>query len=244
MSREPVPPEPFGDPPQADEIDLSKTHGSILREHKEPVEGRESVPLWLVGIIMALVFWGGFYLAYYSGGFRAESFNPRRGMTASAVDGDDPAMLGKRVFMQNCVLCHQATGLGVPRVYPPLAGSEWVMGRDWRGDNHLVAIVLQGLQGPVQVDGSTFNNAMPGWSHLRDGEIAAVLTYIRSEWGNSAPAITEEFVKRSRAIAPARTVPWSPGELRAIARELSPAPVPSPAPAAAEKVSFPQKAAR
>ncbi len=55
---------------------------------------------WLVGIFMALVFWGGLYLAYYSGGFHAESFNPRRGMAGSAVDWNDPATLGKRVFTQ------------------------------------------------------------------------------------------------------------------------------------------------
>lgn len=224
MSGEHTPPEPesFGDPARTDEIDLAKTHASILREHNEPGEGRESVPLWLVGIIMALVFWGGLYLAYYSGGFRAESFTPRHGMVTPSADLNDPATLGKRVYTQNCVLCHQATGLGVPGIYPPLAGSEWVLGRDWRGDNHLVAILLQGMQGLVQVREDTFNNAMPTWSILRDEEIAAVLTYIRGEWGNSAPEIPPGFVKEQRARTAARDAPWSPDELQAIARESVP----------------------
>jgi mono/diheme cytochrome c family protein len=221
MSEESSKPEPFGDPPQAGEIDLSKTHGSILREHHEPAEGRESVPLWLVGIFMALVFWGGWYLAFYSGGFLADSFNPRHGLAGSAAESSDPTALGQRVFTQNCVLCHQATGLGVPGVYPPLAGSEWVLGRDWRGDNHLVAILLRGLQGPVQVAGGSFNNAMPGWSNLRDEEIAAVLNYVRTQWGNSAPAISVEFVKRGRALTEDRTAPWSAADLQRLARESS-----------------------
>ncbi len=242
MSSERTPPEPesFGDPPQPEEIDLSKIHGSILREHDEPAEGRESVPLWLVTIMMALVFWGGMYLAFYSGGFRAESFNPRRGMAGGAVDSNDPATLGRRVFTQNCVLCHQATGLGVPGVYPPLAGSEWVLGRDWRGDNHLVAILLNGLQGPVRVGGAAFDNAMPGWSILRDEEIAAVLNYIRTAWGNTAPPIPVEFVRQRRGLTAARAAPWSAGELQAIARESAPAPAPQPA----DELPFRRKAAR
>jgi mono/diheme cytochrome c family protein len=230
MSDDTPPPDPkaFADPPQPEEIDLSRTHGSILREHNEPAEGRESVPLWLVGLIMALVFWGGLYLAYYSGGFRADAFLPRKDMTGGGDDLRDPSMLGKRVFMQSCVLCHQADGLGIPRVYPPLAGSEWVLGNEWRGDNHLVAIVLRGLQGPVEVRGTVFNNAMPGWARLRDDEVAAVLSYIRSEWGNTGAPISAEFVKTVREQTAQRETPWSPGELQAIARTVAPPPTPEP----------------
>jgi mono/diheme cytochrome c family protein len=216
---------PFEDPPDGPEMDLAKVHGSILREHHEPAEGYESVPLWLVGIIMALVFWGGSYLAFYSGGFRSDAFVPRRGMNdAAAIDTNDPAALGKKIYTQNCVLCHQANGAGIPSVYPPLAGSEWVLAKDWRGDNHLVSIVLHGLQGPVQVGAGTYNGAMPGWKFLRDEELAAVLTYVRSQWGNAAPAVTAEFVKQSRERTVARGAPWSQHELQAIARETAPPP--------------------
>lgn len=221
---DPEPP-PFSDPPQADEIDLAKVHGSILREHREPAEGCESVPLWLVGIIMALVFWGGSYLAFNSGGFRADAFVPRRGMNSeAALAAGDTAALGKKIYTQNCVLCHQADGEGIPRVYPPLAGSEWALAQDWRGDNHVVSIVLHGLQGPVRVRGGAFNGVMPGWGFLRDEEIAAVLTYIRTQWGNAAPPITAPFVKQVRERTAARAAPWSQNELRAIARESAPPP--------------------
>ena len=128
----------------------------------------------------------------------------------------DPQMLGKRVFAQNCSACHQPTGLGTPRLFPPLAGSEWVLGSNGIGDNHLVAILLHGLQGPIDVNGYTFNNSMPPWNHLSDEQIAAVLTFIRTQWGNSAPAILVEFVKTVRVQTSARPNPWSQKDLRGI----------------------------
>jgi mono/diheme cytochrome c family protein len=221
---------PFNDPPtRSGEMDLAKVHGSILREHREPVEGYKSVPLWLVALIMALVFWGGGYLAFYSGGFRADAFLPRKGMTGIAAA--DPAQLGRRIYMQSCALCHQADGRGIPRIYPPLAGSDWVLAKDWRGDSHLASIVLHGLIGPLEVQGVTYNGAMPGWHGLGDKEIAAVLTYIRSQWGNDAPPITADFVKTVRAKNPDRVTAWTPAELQsAVARENSPPPAASPLP--------------
>jgi mono/diheme cytochrome c family protein len=230
--------EPFHDPPEGDstplypenEIDLAKVHGSILREHKEPAEGYESVPLWLMTIVMLLVFWGGGYLAFFSGGFRADAFVPRKGMAGPAVDLNDPATLGQRIYTQNCILCHQANGAGIPRIYPPLAGSEWALAKDWRGDNHLVSIVLHGLQGPVEVGGATFNGAMPGWKALRDDEVAAVLTYVRSQWGNTEAPIPADFVRQIREETATRNAVWSQGELQGVAREAAPAATGTPKP--------------
>ncbi len=217
-------------------MNVARVHGSILREQKEPKDGYEPVPLWLLTLFFAIVFWAGLYLAYYSGDFRADVFNPARaaaGAGAAEVAGPvDPRVIGKRVFTQNCVICHQATGLGVPGQFPPLAGSEWVLGGDWHGDNHLVKILLKGLQGPVQVKGETFNNAMPPWTQLTDEQIAGVLTYIRSEWGNNASPITVDFVKKIRDASADRTEPWSMKDLQAIQAEKVPeAPAASPSPA-------------
>src|ERR1700737_1711262 len=72
----------------------------------------------------------------------------------------DPKMGGKALFSANCITCHQANGEGVPGQYPPLAGSEVELGD---ATNHLIAIVLKGLQGPVVVEGKPFNNAMQAW---------------------------------------------------------------------------------
>ena len=232
------PDEGFNEKERGAEMDVAEVHGSFLRERAEPQTGREPVPLWLLAIFFSIIFWAGLYLADNSGGFRAGVFDPARGTGETAAQSGpvDPKVLGRRVFTQNCMVCHQTTGLGVARQFPPLAGSEWVLGLDWHGDNHLVKIVLKGLQGPIQVQGSTFNNAMPTWSMLTDEQIAAVLTFIRSEWGNSAPPIPADYVKAMREQTASRTEPWSPKDLQAIPAEQAPAttvpPSPSPAPSA------------
>jgi mono/diheme cytochrome c family protein len=234
------PDEGFNEKEQGSEMNVAEVHGSIVRERAEPRAGREPVPLWLLAIFFSIIFWAGLYLADNSGDFRADVFDPARvaGGSAAQTGPVDPKVLGRRVFAQNCLVCHQATGLGVARQFPPLAGSEWVLSQDWHGDNHLVKIVLKGLQGPIQVKGSTFNNAMPTWGMLTDEQIADVLTYIRSEWGNDAPPIPADYVKAMREQAAARTEPWWPKDLQAIPAEKAPAapvpstPSPAPSPAA------------
>ncbi len=80
--------------------------------------------------------------------------------------------------------------------------------------------ILYGMQGPITVKGVPFSNAMAPWNQLSDQQIAGVLTYIRSEWGNNAPPITPEFVAKIRASTPARSEAWTMSELQAIPREL------------------------
>src|SRR6185295_2813986 len=93
---------------------------------------------------------------------------------------------GKVVYSTTCAACHQATGEGVEGTYPPLAGSEIVNGDEAK----VIRIVLNGLTGPVEVAGETYSGMMPPWGGvLKDPEIAAVLTYVRSTWGNKAAPI-------------------------------------------------------
>ncbi len=128
--------------------------------------------------------------------------------------------IGQRIFTWNCALCHQLNGQGVSGQYPPLAGSEWVLAKDWHGDNHIVKIVLHGFTGPMTVNGQHFNNTMAPWGKLlTDAEIASVLTYIRSEWGNDAPPITAEFVEKIRKQTADRKNPWTQKELEEIGKE-------------------------
>ncbi len=107
-----------------------------------------------------------------------------------------PRDRGKKIFAANCQTCHQANGLGVPGQYPPLAGSEFTTG----GSRRPAMIVLKGLQGPVTVKGQKFGSAvMQPWDKtLTDQKIADVLTYERSEWGNSASAVTGEQIAALR----------------------------------------------
>ena len=224
-------------------LNVRDVHGAILREKDDPRDGYEPIPLWMVSVFMALVFWGGAYLAFNSGGFQSDVFNPTQvswtGGGAAAKGPPDPMVVGKRLFTANCVACHQATGQGVAGQFPTLVGSEWVVGGDWHGDNHLVKILLHGLQGPIQVKGNTYNGAMPPWKQLKDDQIAMILTYIRNEWGNSAPPITAEQVAKIREETASQTEPYTQNQLKAIPAvkfesAAPPAPAGDAAPAPAE----------
>lgn len=117
---------------------------------------------------------------------------------------------GAEVFTK-CAVCHQTTGLGLPGAYPPLAGSEWLL----NNPEVPIRIVLHGLQGPISVKNTSFNNAMPPFGdQLSDAEIAAVISYERSSFGNAAPAITAEQVATVRAATKSQTTPWNPADLK------------------------------
>lgn len=94
-----------------------------------------------------------------------------------------------------CLPCHQANGEGLPGAFPPLAGSEWVNGPA----ENLIRIQLRGLMGPIKVKGAQYNSVMPPNAAMSDEDIAAVLTYIRSNFGNNAPTVTPEQVKALRS---------------------------------------------
>lgn len=133
---------------------------------------------------------------------------------APAADAAAPAATagldGKAEYLV-CQTCHQENGEGLPNLYPPLAGSEWVTGEP----EIPIAIVLHGMQGEITVKGAKYNNVMAPWASLSDAQIAAILTYERSSWGNSASAITAEQVAAVRAKTASRTTPWTPDEVKA-----------------------------
>jgi mono/diheme cytochrome c family protein len=118
---------------------------------------------------------------------------------------------GQLVFERNCQQCHQATGMGVAGQFPPLAGSEWVLAE---GPNRIIRNALNGFTGPVTVKGVQYNNNMFAFRDLlSDQDIAAVLTFIRSEWGNNAPPVKPEQVKKIREATADRSTQWSGAEL-------------------------------
>lgn len=94
-----------------------------------------------------------------------------------------------------CAACHQANGAGIPGAFPPLAESEWVNGPV----ENLIRIQLRGLMGPITVKGTAYNSVMPPNAAMSDDEIAAVLTYIRSNFGNTSSAVTADQVKALRS---------------------------------------------
>jgi mono/diheme cytochrome c family protein len=135
---------------------------------------------------------------------------PAASTTASAPAAGAPAAAGATQFAV-CAVCHQATGLGLPNTFPPLAGSEIVNGK---ADAH-IRIVLQGVTGPFTVKGMAFNNTMPAQgAAMTDDDIAAVINYERSSWGNTGAPVTAAQVAAIRAATAARTTPWTEAELK------------------------------
>ncbi|HDZ38281.1 MAG TPA: c-type cytochrome [Marinobacter sp.] len=116
---------------------------------------------------------------------------------------------GAALFGAHCSACHQASGQGIPGAFPPLAGSKWL-----QGDPAIpVAIVHDGLQGNIEVAGNTFQGAMPKFGgQLSDAELAAVLSYTRSQWGNDASDISPKVVAEHKERFGDRAV-WSADEL-------------------------------
>jgi ubiquinol-cytochrome c reductase cytochrome b subunit len=100
---------------------------------------------------------------------------------------------GAKVFQTNCSSCHGATGQGQPGAFPPLANNPVVTG----DANKVIGIVLGGLHGSITVAGQTYNGQMPPWKGtLSNGDVADVITYIRSSLGNNkASPVTQAQVK-------------------------------------------------
>ncbi|WP_152560140.1 c-type cytochrome [Hymenobacter sp. IS2118] len=102
--------------------------------------------------------------------------------------------LGKTLYVQNCLSCHQADGGGVDRMNAPLTKTTWVLG----DKTPLVKVLLNGMQG-VEIDGERYANVMPAFDYLTDQQIADVLTYVRNSFGNKATAVKAAEVKAVRA---------------------------------------------
>lgn len=99
---------------------------------------------------------------------------------AAATDAD-----GEAVYA-NCTSCHQANGAGIPGAFPPLSGGHTAeLARVEGGRAYLVNALLYGLQGPLEVEGATYNGVMPAWPQLDDDQIAAVLNYTVTAWDNA-----------------------------------------------------------
>lgn len=219
MSNEPSS-DPRKEPAPLTDKELLSLHG------KEPLNdgGRDLrwVPTALLVLFSLLLCIGAVYLRRYAGGFSSYAYDEEHAAAggSAAAKAVDMVAFGKKQYLSACVTCHQPTGAGLPGVYPQLAGSEWVNG----SEEKLIRIVLFGLNGKVTVAGQTTNGtvAMPSFGKVpgggynwRDDQIAAVLTYIRQEWGNTAPAVSTKKVSEIRAKVN-RDKPWTVEELDAV----------------------------
>jgi mono/diheme cytochrome c family protein len=183
---------------------LTEVHSQLAREKEEPQEGFATIPVFIVFVFCAFGFWAGVYLTRNSGDFSAATFD----LDAVKVVADtgpkafEPdAAKGEKLFAIQCASCHQATGLGQPGVYPPLAGSEWVAGDEAR----TIKIILAGMVGEVEVKGVTYNNNMPNvGAGLKDSQVANIATYVRQAWGNTSSPVMDTKVAEVRKSIGAR----------------------------------------
>lgn len=138
-------------------------------------------------------------------------------LAAAAVAAPDAASLerGKAVYSRTCIACHQPTGMGLPPVFPPLAGSEWVA----KDASIAVRNIVNGMQGPVTVKGVTYNSMMPPVAGLSDKDIADVVTYVNNSWGNAGPSVTEAEVTAIKKKYADRKTPWTAAEYEKEAKE-------------------------
>lgn len=121
---------------------------------------------------------------------------------ATAATGNDTSH-GRAVYMGTCSACHQPDGRGLRGAFPPLAGSDWLAGHPVE---EAIAVVVQGLSGPLLVNGETYNAVMPPAAHLSDADIAAALSFVYGEWGNDGRRVSAEqvaAVRRGEMPAPA-----------------------------------------
>jgi mono/diheme cytochrome c family protein len=181
---------------------LMAAHEKLIGKQPDEKAHYKLAPLVLLFLFSGLIFFGGTYLGRFSGHFHPKVYNeyampPKAGETAAAP-AVDPIVLGKAVYAQVCASCHQPNGMGLPPAFPPLAASEWVA-----SEERSIRIVLYGLEGPIKVKGVDYNGVMPAAGpgsgfNLSPEKVAAVLTYIRQEWGNTSGPVTAAKVAEIR----------------------------------------------
>src|SRR5262249_40207069 len=136
--------------------------------------------------------------AIYSGKQAESDYHGKQliaGQASTAAPMKAPGATGDTLYKTYCIGCHQAEGQGMPGTFPPLAKSDYLMGDASR----VIETVLNGLNGPIQVNGENYNGTMPPMGHLKDEEIADILSYVRSSWGNAEAPIPAADVAAVRA---------------------------------------------
>ena len=113
---------------------------------------------------------------------------------------------GEQQYLATCAGCHQIGGTGLAGVAKSLIGSQWAVG----GPQRLIRIVLHGKEGEMLMP--------PVGGSMTDDQVAAVLTYVRRSWGNTALPIAPEDVRDVRGATMGRTKPWTEAELSRIRR--------------------------
>jgi len=209
-------------------VSTVELHDSVRRENPLMPGGEGSVGVVVLVIASLILILGGGQLFSTANGFSDSIYvndnyqpAPRPSLGGDDDEGEKVPWIedwmkdGKKVY-NNCIACHQASGLGIPGQFPPLVGSEWVDG----GTSRLGAIMLHGINGPFKVAGQTYNQLMPAWNNLSDEKIAQVVTYVRREFGSlpegDEGVVTTEMIKAAREQFSDQSGPYTEAQLLAI----------------------------
>jgi mono/diheme cytochrome c family protein len=198
--------------------DMVEIHAKLNSEKHPPTIGFLQAPLVFVFLFGFLVFFCSIQLAHTTNKFQlhppqvAVELSPEE---VAALKLERKIESGKKTFISKCSSCHQSNGQGLPNMFPPLAGSEWV-----NSDPGLISkIILKGLKGKIVVKGETWGTVptqQMAAVDINDREIANVVTYVRQAWGNSASEVTEQQVSEFRAESSGQTEQWTADELKAL----------------------------
>lgn len=151
----------------------------------------------------------------YLGTYLGPNPPPAEQATAAADAGP---VDGASVFEATCIACHQAEGEGKPGEFPPLAGNSDL----FLSPVFPAVVALNGIEGPIEVNGETIDNAMPPFDFLSDEEIAAIVNYVRSQWGNDALQPTDMPALDAAAVAKLREEPMTAAEVHDLRKSLLP----------------------
>lgn len=215
MSENPTPQDPR---PDLDEsLNVSEAHAAVQaseatqREKYVRENGMEPVTLGLVVISAFIVLLAGAVMGQGGGFFGYKEFVKAGYVRGASPVPEETAILpvpalaffqkeGAKAYA-TCSGCHQSDGAGQSGVIPPLAGSEWVTGNTEK----LLLIVHNGVQGPIEVAGNSYAGQMAAiGGNLGAKEMAALLTYIRTSWGNDGSIVTPEMAAAGLEISKQR----------------------------------------
>ena len=185
------------------------------RENEDPEEAVRPMPVAALLVAAAMVIWAVVYILSTEPLTLSQFGDQRtRAELSGPVAAAGGAVDGKALYAAQCAACHQASGAGLPGVFPPLDGSEWVQGEP----RVLANILLHGITGEITVKGNKYQGAMPAFPQLSDAELAGIASFIRSNWSNKAEPLQAELFAKERADG-SRTTPF---EGEAALKALSP----------------------
>jgi mono/diheme cytochrome c family protein len=198
---------------------------SISSNEAEPTATLTPMPVWPITLLLTFLFLGAWYFDLYGGWFEAKVYAPYHSVAElqKFQPNTDPnasfVALGKKLFTDNCAVCHMETGIGNPaNGCPPLVDSEWVKHQT---PDRMIMLISKGLSGPITVNNKVYNagvmlavgDSLPGDEKEKAMKIAAITSYVRKQFGGLATVVKPEEAEAVRNNIKDRTSNFTADEL-------------------------------